>query len=371
MKDSSSKRMYMVNNRPNNATCTYQRKKQQGVALITVMLIVALAAILVTQMTGKLQLQMQRVSNIESNQQAYWYAMGAEAFAKRVLIMSFDGQTTKTHLGQIWAQGESSYPIDYGQITGEINDLQSCFNLNALREGGSTQNTNVPNNNQNPTNSNTNTSSSTGAPHQVAKKSLERLIVKLNIDNVSAFEAKDMVDALSDWLDDDSQVTNSGGAEDSDYESKEHPYLAANHYLGNIKELRTITHFTTPIINALKPYVCVIPNTSLHKVNINTVGADNIELVTALLDISSSEADEIISSRGVEGYNSIDDVFTLPGLAKANLTQEQKDQLVIDSEYFSLKAHTNFNNSYFFLSSIMKVESNNQISIISRTIGRD
>lgn len=349
----------MIKNQLCNGSSTYKGKKQKGVALITVMLIVALASILVTQMTGKLQLQMQRVSNIESNQQAYWYAMGAEAFAKRVLIMSFDGQETKTHLGQIWAQGENSFPIDYGQITGEINDLQSCFNLNALRQDASTPI------------SGTGTAASGGTPHEIAKKSLERLIIALNIENVSAFEAKDMVDALADWLDDDDQVTNSGGAEDGDYESKEHPYLAANNYLANIKELRTIAHFTVAIIDALKPYVCVIPNTSLHKININTVDTDNIEIITALLDIPRSAADEIISSRGEDGYDSKADVFALPGLTTYKLTQEQTDQFDIDSEYFSLKAHTNFNNSYFFLSSIMKVESNNQISIISRTIGRD
>ncbi|WP_239059077.1 hypothetical protein [Colwellia sp. Arc7-D] len=48
----------------------------KGVALITVMLIIALIAILATQMTARLQLQMQRTTNIGSNQQAYWYAMG-------------------------------------------------------------------------------------------------------------------------------------------------------------------------------------------------------------------------------------------------------------------------------------------------------
>ncbi|MFT4724842.1 MAG: general secretion pathway protein K, partial [Colwellia sp.] len=57
-------------------------KKVTGVALITVLLIVSLAAVLATQMTARLQLQMQRTNNVTLNQQAYWYAMGAEAFAK-------------------------------------------------------------------------------------------------------------------------------------------------------------------------------------------------------------------------------------------------------------------------------------------------
>ena len=324
----------------------------KGVALITVMLVVALAAILATQMTARLQLQLQRTANIEENQQAYWFAMGAEAFAKRILIMSFDGEDNVTHLGQFWAQGENSYPVDYGNITGEITDLQSCFNLNALR---STQSTSP-------------TTATTGSGN-LAVEALERLILAINIDNISEFEAKDMVDALTDWLDADDLVTNNGGAEDSEYSSKEYPYLPANNYLGSLNELRVVEHFTLNVIDKLKPYVCVIPNTNLHNINVNTIKAEHVELLTAVLDITQSVAEEIISGRGDEGYQDISDVFVSSELSQ--LTDEQKEQLVIDSEYFTLKTKTTFNNSYFFLSSIMKIENNNQINIISRTIGRD
>jgi general secretion pathway protein K len=343
-----------------------KHNKQNGVALITVLLIVALASILVTQMSAKLQLQLQRVTNIELNQQAYWFAMGAEAFAKRVLIMSFDGQENVTHLGQIWAQGENTYPIDYGQITGEITDLQSCFNLNALRKDNSV--TNSTNQTGSPK---TGTPSKSTSSHTMATTALEKLIIELNIENVSAFEAKDMVDALTDWLDSDGFVSNNGGAEDNDYSSKEYPYLPANHYLASFNELRTVEHFTLPIIDALRSYVCVIPNTNLHKINVNTLDADNIEILMAVLDIPKAVAEELISSREDEGYEKIDDLFSLPVLTKYKLTQDQKDQLVVDSEYFTVKTKTSFNNSYFFLSSIMKIENNNQVSVISRTIGRD
>lgn len=325
----------------------------RGVALITVMLVVALAAILTTQMTAKLQLQMQKAVNIESNQQAYWYAMGAEALAKRVLIMSFDGEEEVTHLSQFWAQGENSYPVDYGQITGEIVDLQSCFNLNALRVEKVVNVTASPNN------------------ESLPAKALERLILSLDIENVSSFEAKDMVDALTDWLDEDGQVTNSGGAEDSEYASKEYPYLPANNFLGSFNELRVVEHFSLAAIEKLKPYVCVIPNTNLHKINVNTVNEEHANIIAALLDIPEDIAQEVISNRGDEGYKTVADVFTSPQLAKLKLKEEQKDQLVVDSEYFKLQTKTMFNNSYFFLNSIMKIEENNQINIISRTIGRE
>ena len=105
---------------------------QKGVALVTVMLTVALISIIATEMTARLQLQMQRVSNVSFNQQAYWYAMGSEVFAKRVLAEIIKEEPDVTHLSQPWAQGENTFPVEGGEITGEITDLQSCFNLNAL-----------------------------------------------------------------------------------------------------------------------------------------------------------------------------------------------------------------------------------------------
>ena len=324
---------------------------QKGVALITVKLIVALIAILATQMTARLQLQMQRTTNIGSNQQAYWYAMGAEAFAKRVLIQSLEDDAEVTHLGQMWAQGENTFPVAFGQITGEITDLQSCFNLNALRTDDG--------------------SSVKGATKPIARKAFEELLIALSIESVGSFEAESMADALSDWLDTDESITGSGGAEDSDYAAKEFPYLTANHYLASIGELRVIEHFSVEVINKLKDYVCVLPGSNLNKVNINTIAQDKPEILVAMLGISQNDASQALSAREEEGFKSVDDFFALPELSKAQISADQKQQFAVKSEYFKLKATASFNNSYFALNTIMQVDNKNNISVISRIIGRE
>ena len=325
--------------------------KQQGVALVTVLLIVALAAILATEMTARLQLQMQRATNINFNQQAYWYAMGAEAFAKRVLITTFDEDANTTNLGQIWAQGETTYPVDYGQITGEIIDSQACLNLNALRatakKGRSAEKIKVP-----------------------ARAVLEDLIIALNIEGIGQFEAESMADALTDWLDDDSGISSVGGAEDNDYASLEFPYLAANNFLASVEELRVIAHFTVPVIYALKPYVCVLPSTDLHKININTISTESAKLLQALLKSSLDEATQILSAREEDGFKDLNNFFNLPEMRNIKLSDEIKDQFVVDSEYFTLKTTASFNDSYFSLNSVMKIVNNKNITVISRTIGR-
>ena len=326
--------------------------KQKGVALITVMLIVALIAILATQMTARLQLQMQRTSNIGSNQQAYWYAMGAEAFAKRVLFQSLEDSAEVTHLGQTWAQGENTFPVDFGEISGEITDLQSCFNLNSLRTDGEDD-------------------GSSPATKSLARTAFQELLVSLNIEGVGSFEAEYMADALTDWLDANSSITGSGGAEDSDYASKEFPYLAANNYLASLGELRIIEHFTVNVIDKLKDYACILPDTNLNKININTIAQDKPEIRVAMLGISLNEASEALSSRGEEGFESIDEFFNLSELSKAKIAPDKKQQFAVKSEYFKLKATASFNNSYFALNTIMKVDNKNNISVISRIIGRE
>jgi general secretion pathway protein K len=327
-------------------------QNNRGVALITVLLIVALAAVLATQMTARLQLQMQRTNNITLNQQAYWYAMGAEAFAKTILINAFEDEKDVTHLEQIWAQGETSYPVDFGQITGEIFDMQACLNLNALR-----------------TNSNTTPSVLTKPPIQEAFK---ELIIALGVEGVSQFEAEYMTDALVDWLDKDSAIASAGGAEDNDYSAKEFPYLPANHYLASITELRLIEHFTVPVINKLKAYVCVLPNSNLHEINLNTIRSDQAELLQVLLDIPLADAEQALADRKGDGFKTVNDFFSLQVIAKnKKITDDQKKQFVVDSQYFKLKSIASFNNSFFALSTLMKVESNNNISVVSRTIGRE
>lgn len=334
--------------------------KQKGVALITVMLIVALCAVLASQMTARLQIQMQRSANITFNQQAYWYAMGAEAFTKRVLIAAFQKDAKVTHLGQVWAQGETTYPVDFGEISGEITDLQSCLNLNALRAP-------LDSNKPDANNSNNNNKSKK-APARLA---FEALLINLQLDDISQFEAESMADALTDFVDGDSSISSAGGAEDSDYASREFPYLAANYYLASVNELRVIEHFTPKVIEAIKPYVCVIPATDMHKININTINAEQPELLQALLDTTLDTAQDILSARGEKGFANIEDFYNLPEVVKLENFNDKKDQFVVDSEYFTLKASANFNNSFFAMSSVMKVTNNNYIDVISRTVGRN
>ena len=342
--------------------------RSRGVALITVMLIVALCAVIASQMTARLQIQMQRSANVTFNQQAYWYAMGAEAFTKRVLITALSADKDVVNLSQIWAQGENTYPVDFGEISGEITDLHSCLNLNALRaplvddsgnnSGGSNRNSSR----------NSNSNQNDKVP---ARKALEGLLINLQLDNVSQFEAESMADALTDWLDADGSISSAGGAEDSDYASREFPYMAANHFLASVDELRVIEHFTPAVIEAIKPYVCVIPQSHAHQININTIDEEHAPLLQALLDSTLAQAQDILGARGEKGFGTLDAFYNLKSVVEIEHFNDKKEQFVIDSEYFTLKTSASFNRSFYNMRSVMKVTDNKYIDVISRTVGRN
>lgn len=326
-------------------------KHQLGVALITVMLIVALGAIIAAQMLKSIQFELQKADNIAFNQQAFWYALGAESLAKRVLEEDFKDSPNVTHLEQLWANGENTYPVDFGQITGEIVDLHACFNLNALKQ---------PNSNEDGT-----------SEKSMPRKAFEELVVALDIENVGNFEAEYLSDALADWLDDDTTLISAGGAEDNDYAAKEFPYYAANSFIADVSELRIVEHFDKQIIDKLKPYVCVIPQSDVLNININTISADQPELLQALLSISKDEAQEALSAREQKGFENVSDFFNLPEVNKHQITDDQKQLFVVDSQYFKLKASAKFNDSYFNLLSTLYVDKNNKVTVVGRKIGRD
>ncbi len=359
------------------------RAKLKGVALITVMLVVAIAVILATKMNTALIFEIERSNNINSNQQAYWYAMGAEAFAKAILTMSFkEGEDKKvTHLGQIWAAGETSFPVDLGEISGEISDMQACFNLNAL--ANTTAVTKGANSPSNPGSATPATPAAPAAPSsgsngaknsktlgELAKNSFKELIILLDLEGISSFEAESMADSLYDWLDADSAISGSGGAEDNDYAAKEHPYYAANSLMSSVNELRLVEHFSPRVIYALKDFVCVLPNSDVHRININTINAENPELLQALFaGIDRDKADEIINDRGEKGFKDIADFAALSAVKSISDYSVYQQQFVVDSDFFKISTKTSFNDSYFSMNSLLKINTDQTITVVDRSIG--
>ncbi|MBU3020355.1 type II secretion system minor pseudopilin GspK [Aestuariibacter sp. A3R04] len=320
--------------------------RQQGIALIIVLMVVALAVIIATDMGTRLQLQIQRTANLKDNNQAYWYAMGAEAFAKKSIKTLFDETGDKIVITQPWSQ-EFTYPLDNGGIRAQLEDAQSCFNLNALAEGDT----------------NREQGSQVSETMDAFGKMLE--VSSENIDNFSAETARD---SLADWLDSDSRM-RPYGAEDSEYESRQFPYLAANALMSNQSELRLINGISPAWINDILPLVCVIPEETALAINVNTLTEERAAILAGMTGMTLSDARNLINSRPNDGWDSINDFLGEPAIAALDLNDTQRNWFTITTKYFMLHTKTSYNKATFTLSTLFKAQGGENVQIIRREFG--
>ncbi len=104
---------------------------QRGVALITAILIVALATILATRIGFEGALEQRRSTTAMLLDQAYLVGLGAEAWAASYLKKDLADSKTD-HFGERWATPIPPIPIEGGVIEGRVEDMQGRFNLNNL-----------------------------------------------------------------------------------------------------------------------------------------------------------------------------------------------------------------------------------------------
>lgn len=326
------------------------KHNQQGVALIIVLLIVAIVSVLATEMGGRLQLQIKRASNIKENNQAYWYAMGAEQYARKSIKQLMDEDGEVIHLEQPWNQ-EFIYPIQGGGIQAQLIDMQSCFNLNALKVTQPSVNNNIPNANNSLT-------------LLEKKTAFERLLRSIEPE-ISSYNIDIVRDSLVDWLDDDNNPTQLG-AEDSEYESRQFPYVAANNFMVHKSELRMVNGVEVPWLRELLTLVCVLPNNNLFKINVNTVSEKNAAVISAATGLDLSGARLVLATRGEEGFQTTQDFLSEPSIQALTLSAEQKTWFDVKTSHFILHTKTKYNNSTFVMQSLFKVDASNNVTVIRR-----
>jgi general secretion pathway protein K len=202
-------------------------RRQRGIALITAVLIVALATILAVNVAFKGVLDQRRSANLFGLDQAYEIALGAEALAAEGLRR--DAQDSQTdHLGEAWAK-PVVLPIDdgIGTVQGQLEDLQGRFNLNNLI---------FPDGTTNP----------------AAVKQFERILSMAGLE-------PDWAATMADWIDEDIDPGFPNGAEDTTYTGQNPPHLAANMPITRTSEIMQLPGFTADRYAKLKPYIAALP----------------------------------------------------------------------------------------------------------------
>ena len=323
------------------------QQSSRGAALVIVLFIVALAAILAVEMSANLMVQVQRSTNLQSQQQAKWYAYGAEELAIKGLIQSKKDDPEKTTLAQPWAkQGDVKYPVENGTLSGQLTDLQACLNLNALGVEPDPNSTNK-----------------TNPAHKALFAILE------NIEDLPSDESEEgMADSVFDWLDKNS-ITYRSGAEEGEYLSRQFPYMTANSLFASVSELRLIKGFNPLVMEKVLPYVCVIPGSTLLSINVNTVTEEQALLLSGLIDeLSVSGAQAVIAARPENGFDNIEEFFESVKQQGGKNIKAVEKLFSLKSEYFKLQTQAKFVDLRFSMTTLLYA-SNGEVTILARKFG--
>ena len=286
------------------------RPPARGVALVTVLLVLAILTAMAGRLSFSNQVWLRQVGNGADFLQSALAVRAAQDWAGIILVEDdndYDG------LQDAWAQPLAPLPIGRGFVRGYMEDMQARINLNTLLDED-------------------------GAADQGAVRRFKRLLRILELN-------PDIADAVVDWMDGDADVSGPWGAEDGYYLGMNPPYVAANRRFRETGELRLVRGVDGNVWHKLKPYVSALPERNTA-ININT--ASPPVLAAAVREWGSPvqasvEAAQWSGRAGKEPFASVGDFYRAAGLEYDS--EEPPAGLDVRSSYFLARTRVDAGNA--------------------------
>ncbi|WP_044875001.1 type II secretion system minor pseudopilin GspK [Pseudomonas sp. LFM046] len=309
-------------------------KRQGGVALLTVLLVVAVVTVICAGLIARTQVSIRSSGNELHVRQVAQYALGGEALAKAILTRDLrqgDPRNPVDHLGEAWAQPLTTFQLDDGgSLSVRIEDPSGRFNLNGLVRDGRINDQSV--------------------------RQFRRLLLRLGITAPYA-------ERLVDWLDRDEEPYGGNGAEDNQYLLLQPPYRAANHAMSDVSELRLVLGMTELDYRKLLPFVTALPTDAL--LNVNTANA--LVLSTLADNLDASIGGLLVAARGTTGFRTLDAFLGQPALAGMGL---EAQGLSVGSHYFQVISEVRLAGRRQVLVSTLQRGSDGKVRTLYRDLGQ-
>jgi general secretion pathway protein K len=307
--------------------------RQRGIALITAIVLVAIATVLATTIGFASVMAARRATAVFGADQALLAAEGAEAMAGYVLKQSGATSGGIDSLDQVWAQPYGPYPLAPGVTLqfAQIEDEQGKFNINNLAPGGVYDQTSIA--------------------------EFQQLLTLLGLEPKWA-------DLMASWIA-TGPVPLPDGATDSEYLSQSPPYRSAQEPVTSISELMALPGFGRTRYNRLAPYIAALPPGT--KINICTASGQLLDALSGKTEYSLDLA-ALAMSRAQGGC--------FPGLSTYQMSLSAAQQSVLASRigtssiYFRLRTFITIGTARFSLYSLLYVDGGN-IRPIIRTFGTE
>ena len=288
-------------------------RNNRGMALILTILVISLIVALTLQFGASMRSDLQATANLRDGVKMGYIAKSGFNYALAVLnVDSTEGKVDSLH--DAWADSKAlsenaASLFDEGRIEVKISDHSARIQVNGLVDEN-------------------------GEYNAVQKGLLTRFLSSQAF-GLSSEDVDNIVDAIKDWIDGNSEVTRFG-AEDTYYKALEKPYSCKNAPLEFVEELLFIrgitkdlfygTEATPGISNYLSPY-------GDGKINVNNAAPLILKALSD--DMDDGMVEDMVSYRQDEESDLSDPAWykTLPGMGDINISDEL---LTTSSTYFEV-----------------------------------
>ncbi len=305
-------------------------RRDRGVALLTVLLVLALASVTATALATLLQMDIRRSGLLAQQRQARAYLQGAEDWAAQILARDHAAGPIDD-LDEAWARRLPPLPVAGGSVQGRLTDLEGRFNLNSLLAGNAID------------------------PHQLAL--LRRLLHQLDL-------PVGLAAAIADWIDPDHKLRFPDGAEDSTYLDQTPPYLPADRAFVSVSTLRLVHGVDDTAYRRLQPLVSALPQAT--PINVNTAPAALLAALDPRLD--NSRVQRLLEQRRQHPFATAADFIKATGLNHFALPVSA---LGTASRYFLLSASARVGDARAHLYSLLVRGRTGITRSLLRSFGRD
>lgn len=311
-------------------------KREQGVALLMVMLLLALMATIAVGINQFWFSAFNRTLNQQSRIQAKWALLGGETLARQWLAESLQSEPV-VHLGQSWAKPGQSLRTEDGNIAITFSDAQACFNINSLNYRVATVEQPV----EKTATASEDNSASVFKP-DIAHQVFTALLANLGFSEAETRQLSDSIKA---------QLAPGSVA------------------FADISELRPLPGVGRERFLRLSPLLCALPEQK-PQININTLGLRQLPLLQALFLNKATQGalQQLLAARPLNGWKTISDPAFQQTLQALRLPPLEGEKLLTTwSHYFYAHSTTEGENGGYRLQSFLRYE-RKKISVIERQL---
>jgi len=358
--------------------------KTRGVALISIMLVLAVLATLVIFATEAQNLAIRRAENLAVSEQGFQVNLSGEQWVVKVLEKDIQDDLLKVanatdqggafdHPGEVW--GNLGGAVEVGEtgttLLMAIVDQQGFLNVNNLAQGkerdrrddaGDTSGDDAA---QQPDPQTAGEESDPDEPEPVMWFQIfQNLFVQLELN-------PELVDAVIDWVDANQDPVGTTGAEDFYYSGLETPYRVPDRSMSSVSELAMIRDFDDRTVSLLMPWLSALPvagQDSLTPVNVNTAPATVLALFALDQPQDPANLEPLISARAGRPFESLEQFREqFEGLVPGGLVPGADSLLDVSSRFFAGRSCAAAGRVKFSMSSLLEKQTPaNNVKVLQR-----